>query len=155
VTGALIVIKDKNYYWRNTMPGIQQFDTTMKLLQKVLDLRTKNQEVIGSNIANAETPGYAAQSFSFEEQLKSALSENGLRPVATQSNHFPLAPASLEQVSGIVSAKKDTAGLGDQNTVSVDQEMLKLSENEILYETAVTMLNKKLSQIKYAVNGGA
>ena len=33
--------------------------------------------------------------------------------------------------------------------------MLKLSENEILYETAVTMLNKKLSLLKYAVNGGA
>jgi flagellar basal-body rod protein FlgB len=155
VTGSLIVVKEKNNLWRNTMPGIQQFDSTMKLLQKVLDLRSKNQEVIGSNIANAETPGYAAQSFSFEEQLKGALSENGLRPVATQPNHFPLTPTSLEQVSGIVTAKKDTAGLGDQNTVNVDQEMLKLSENEILYETAVTMFNKKLSQIKYAVNGGA
>jgi flagellar basal-body rod protein FlgB len=137
------------------MSGIQQFDPTMKLLQKVLDLRSKNQEVIGSNIANAETPGYAAQSFRFEDQLKSAISENGLRPVATQTNHFPLAPASIEQVSGVVTAKKDTTGVGDQNTVDVDQEMIKLSENEILYETAVTMLNKKLSMIKYAANGGA
>lgn len=137
------------------MPGIQQFDTTMKLLQKVLDLRSKNQEVIGSNIANAETPGYAAQSLSFEDQLQSVLSGNSLRPVATQPNHFPVAPTSLEQVSGIITVKKDTTGIGDQNTVSVDQEMIKLSENEILYEAAVTMLNKKLSLIKYAANGGA
>ena len=49
------------------MPGIHQFDTTMRLLQKVLDLRSTNQEIIGANIANAETPGYAAQSFSFED----------------------------------------------------------------------------------------
>jgi flagellar basal body rod protein FlgB len=78
------------------MPGIQQFDTTMKLLQKVLDLRSKNQEIISSNIANAETPGYAAQSFTFEEQLKGALSDNNLHPVTTRPNHFPLAPSSLE-----------------------------------------------------------
>jgi flagellar basal-body rod protein FlgB len=136
------------------MPAIQQFDTTMQLLQKVLDLRSKNQEVIGSNIANAETPGYAAQSFTFEEQLKGALGENGLRPVATHTNHIPLAPGNLQQVTGKLSVQKDATGIGDQNSVSVDQEMLKLSENEILYETAVTMLNKKLSMIKYAANGG-
>ncbi len=137
------------------MRGIQQFDTTMQLLQKTLDLRAKNQEIIGANIANAETPGYAAQSFSFEKELQSALSHSGMRPVATQPNHIPLAPASLDQVTGTVSVAKDTAGIGDQNTVSADQEMIKLSQNEILYETAITMLSKKLSQIKYVTNGGA
>jgi flagellar basal-body rod protein FlgB len=137
------------------MPGIQHFDTTMRLLHKVLDLRSKNQEVIGANIANAETPGYSAQSYTFEDQLRSALSGDDLQPVRTQPNHIPLAPADLEQVTGTVSVKKDTTGLGDQNSVSVDQEMIKLSENEILYETAVTMLNKKLSMLKYSVNGGA
>jgi flagellar basal-body rod protein FlgB len=137
------------------MPGIHQFDTTMRLLHKVLDLRQKNQEIIGSNIANAETPGYSAQSFSFEQQLRSALSDNDLRPVATQSNHIPLIPANLEQVSGTVTSTRDATGIGDENSVSVDQEMMNLSENQILYEAAVTMLNKKLSMVKYAVNGGA
>ena len=137
------------------MPGIQQFDTTMNLLQKVLDLRSKNQEVIGSNIANAETPGYSAQSFTFEDQQHSALSDNGMRPVATQPNHIPLTPSTLEQVSGTVSVKKDNTGLGDENSVSVDEEMIKLSQNEILYEAAVTMLNKKMALLKYAANGGA
>jgi flagellar basal-body rod protein FlgB len=137
------------------MPGIQQFDTTMQLLQKVLDLRSKNQEIIGSNIANAETPGYAAQSFTFEEQLKSALSENTSRPTTTQPNHIPLSAVNLEQVTGTVSVKRDATEIGDKNSVSVDQEMLKLSKNEILYETAVAMMNKKLSMLKYTVNGGA
>lgn len=137
------------------MPEIQQFDTTMQLLQKVLDLRSKNQEIIGSNIANAETPGYSAQSFSFEDQLKNALSDNGMHPVTTQANHIPLSPATLDQVQGTVTIKKDATGIGDENSVSVDQEMIKLSKNEILYETAITMLNKKISLLKYAVNGGA
>jgi len=137
------------------MPGIQQFDTTIQLLQKVLDLRSKNQEIIGSNIANADTPGYSAQSFAFEDQLKNALSENGLRPVTAHPNHIPLSSVNLEQVTGTVSVTRDTTGIGDKNNVSVDQEMIRLSQNEILYETAVTMLNKKLSLLKYAANGGA
>jgi len=137
------------------MSGIQQFDTTMNLLQKVLDLRSKNQEIIGSNIANAETPGYSARSFTFENQLKSALADNGPSPVTTQPNHIPLGAVNLEQVTGMVSTNNDATEIGDKNSVSVDQEMLKLSQNEILYETAVTMFNKKLSLLKYAVNGGA
>ena len=137
------------------MPGIHQFDTTMRLLQKVLDLRQKNQEVIGSNIANAETPGYAAQSFSFEQQLQGALSGNDLQPTVTQPNHIPLVPANLDQVTGTVTSTKDKSGFGDENTVSLDQEMVKLSQNEIMYEAAITMLNKKLSMVKYVTNGGA
>jgi flagellar basal-body rod protein FlgB len=137
------------------MPGIQQFDPTMKLLQKVLDLRSKNQEIIGSNIANAETPGYSAQSFTFEDQLKSALSENSPPQMATQPNHIPISPGSLEQVTGKLSTTRDATEIGDKNNVSVDQEMIKLSQNEILYETAVSMLNKKLSMLKYAANNGS
>lgn len=137
------------------MPGIQHFDTTMRLLHKVLDLRSKNQEIIGANIANAETPGYAAQSFTFEDQLHSAMTDNGLHSATTQPNHIPLPPNSLEQVAGTMTTTRDTAGIGDKNTVSVDQEMIKLSKNEILYEAAVTMLNKKIALLKYAANGGA
>lgn len=137
------------------MPGIQTFDTTMLLLQKVLDLRTRNQEIIGSNIANAETPGYAARSFTFEDQLAGALSENGLAPATTHASHFPLGLPALDQVTGRVSVHPDTTGIGDKNSVSVDQEMIRLSENEIKYEAAVTMLNKKLAMLKYATNNGA
>ena len=137
------------------MSGIGEFDTTMRLLQKVLDLRSQNQQIIGSNIANAETPGYANQTFSFEEELKSALSGGGLQPVTSHSGHIPLAPVSLDQVGGTVSFSKDRTGIGDENIVRVDQEMMKLSENQILYEAAVAMLNKKLSMLKYAANGGA
>ena len=137
------------------MPKIHQFDTSMQLLNKVLDLRSKNQEIIGSNIANAETPGFSARSFTFEEQLKSVLSGGDMVPVATQPNHIPLISTNFEQVSGTISIKRDTTGIGDENTVSVDQEMVNLSENEILYEAAIAMLNKKLAMLKYAASGGA
>ena len=67
----------------------------------------------------------------------------------------PAAPGTFEQVQGTITATRDTSGVGDRNTVNVDQEMLNLSKNEIMYEAAVTMLNKKLSMIKYAASGGS
>ncbi|WP_319548126.1 flagellar basal body rod protein FlgB [Desulfogranum marinum] len=137
------------------MPLLQQLDSTSQMLQKVLDLRAKNQQVIGSNIANAETPGYKAKSLEFEDQLKSAMSGAQNGPVTTHPNHIPLQSTNLAQIEGTMTTTTDNTGIGDENSVSVDQEMVKLSENQILYETAVTMLKKKLSLLKYTINGGA
>ncbi len=58
-------------------------------------------------------------------------------------------------MQGTLTTRRDTTGLGDENSVSTDQEMIRLSENQLLYEAAVTMLNKKLSLLKYVTNGGA
>lgn len=137
------------------MSLLQSFDTTLDLLQKILDLRAKNQQVIGSNIANAETPGYSAKTFEFEEELRMAMSSQHAAPTTTHPNHIGLNPTSFREVNGTVTANKDQTGIGDENSVSVDQEMVKLSENQLLYEAAATMLKKKMAMLKYTINGGA
>ena len=134
------------------MPSIS--DSTMTLLQKVLDLRADNERVIASNIANSETPGYAPARFEFEEQLRLAVDKGAFAIKTTHANHLPVAPASLADVTGRVVQEKDTSGIGDQNGVSLDHEMLALAENELLYETAAQLLNKKLTIRKYIIQGG-
>ena len=52
------------------MDPLRPFDSNMQLLSKVLDLRAQKAQVISSNIANAETPGYSASRFAFEEDFK-------------------------------------------------------------------------------------
>ncbi|MFP7756393.1 flagellar basal body rod protein FlgB [Thermodesulfobacteriota bacterium B35] len=136
------------------MPFIQQFDPTLVMLQKVLDLRAENQQVISSNIANADTPGYAPATLEFEEQLRSAMAGDGLKPVVTRPGHIPITPGDVSRVTGTISRHPDTTGIGDENGVSVDKEMVRLSENQILYEAAVTMLNKKLAALKYVAGDG-
>ncbi len=133
---------------------LTHFDTTMKLLQKVLDLRSKNQRVISSNIANAETPGYAPASMSFESQLHDVMHGPTLRPVTTRPGHLTVSPSSLDDIQGSITRHPDRTGIGDENGVSVEEEMMKLSENQLLYEAAVTMLNKKLAILKYTANDG-
>ena len=128
------------------------FDKTGQLLQKVMDLRQQNQDVIASNIANAQTPGYSAAKLDFEEALAGAAGRDEKGMATTHPRHLPV--SGIGQVQGKVLRTPDRSGLGDGNNVSLDQEMIGLAENQILYEAATQMLNKKLGILKYAAQDG-
>lgn len=133
----------------------QPFDANVQLLSKVLDLRSRNQQVIASNIANAETPGYSPAKFTFDDELNMAVGNRGELPLSQSHHaHIPIGPADINSVTGTITITEDKTGIGDENGVKVDDEMLALSENQILYEAAAQLLKKKLSMISYAVSGG-
>ncbi|PNU21112.1 flagellar basal body rod protein FlgB [Geothermobacter hydrogeniphilus] len=120
------------------------FDTSMQMLRKVIELRQKSQQVIASNIANADTPGYRPRRLEFEKSLARAVS-GGMNQKATCPEHLS-ADGTLSGLTGEV--------VTENGAVNVDQEMIKLSENQILYEAAVQMLNKKLALLKYVAQDG-
>lgn len=136
------------------MNPLDPFDANTRLLQKVMDLRSTNQRIIATNIANADTPGYNRKVFKFEDQLQQAISgvNNGL--TTTNSRHISTTPGNVNDVTGLVREIEDDTGLGDENSVSVDTEMIALSENEILYETAAQLLKKKFDMLNYIVREG-
>lgn len=137
------------------MDPLRPFDSNMQLLGKVLDLRAEKAQVISANIANAETPGYSSSRFDFEEDLASAIGKHGgIRLATSHETHIPLGPANFNSVTGKIITEKNNSGIGDGNGVSVDQEMLALSENELLYETTALLLKKKMTLLKYVISGG-
>jgi flagellar basal-body rod protein FlgB len=137
------------------MDPIKPFDANMQLLSKVLDLRARKAQVISANIANAETPGYAANRFDFEEDLAKALGADGTMSLATSHRaHIPLGPTNFNAVTGKIVTIKDQTGVGDKNSVQLNQEMLDLSENELLYETTAQLLKKRLSMLNHVISGG-
>lgn len=137
------------------MDPIKPFDTNMQLLSKVLDLRAQKAQVISANIANAETPGYSANKFDFEEDLTRALgNDKGIKLTTTHATHLPLGPTNFNGVTGKIVTIESKTGIGDKNSVEVAQEMLALSENELLYETAAQLLKKKITQLNYVISGG-
>lgn len=131
------------------------FDPSIQLLSKTLDLRARNQQVIAANIANAETPGYAPARLHFEEELRNAVGAGSSMKLATShANHIPLGAGDIASVQGSITFEPDKTGIGDENGVNVDSEMIALSENELLYESAAQLLRKKLGMIKFVVSGG-
>ncbi len=137
------------------MNTLKLSDPTTALLKKVLDLRSTNQKVISSNIANAETPGYSPARFEFEAELQNAIgNKDGLKMRTSHHNHIPPGAGSLRSITGKIITTEDNTGIGDENGVNVDQEMIASSQNQILYEAAAQLLKKRSSLLKYVIQGG-
>ena len=126
----------------------------MAVLQKSLDLRAQKQQIIAGNIANAETPGYAARKMSFEDDLRKAINTPEMAGRTSNARHFPLGSAGVQGVEGDISREIQASPLGDGNSVSVDDEMFDLAENQLLYEAGSQILKKKLTMLKYAASDG-
>ncbi len=129
-------------------------DRTLAVLEKSLDLRARNQQVIAGNMANVDTPGYSARKLSFEDDLQQALKRPEMSTKPTHARHLPVNGASLNQIQGRIERDVDTSGMGDGNTVSLAEEMFSLAENQLLYEAGTQILKKKLTMLKYAVSDG-
>ncbi|MCF8107129.1 MAG: flagellar basal body rod protein FlgB [Desulfohalobiaceae bacterium] len=128
------------------------FDSTIQVLDKVLELRTRKLEVISSNIANAETPGYAAQRMDFEKDLQEAISASGTKVSVTHPRHIATGSGGdIGSFQADVYREEDKSGLGDKNSVSLDQEMVDMSRNQIRFEAAIRSLNKKFSMLKMVI----
>ena len=135
------------------MPIDSGFDPTIGGLNTALNLRLMNQNVISSNIANADTPGYKAKSMEFEGALRDALGVgNELKPETNDPRHIvhrstdPVEPEIFDDPNGVESL--------DGNTVDRASEMAKMAENQLLYDGAAEMLKRKLGMLKYAISEG-
>ena len=132
------------------------FDKTMRLLQRSLDLRSARQRVITSNLANEETPGYRASELTFMDQLQSAQKGRLLIVMAaTQSRHFGLrGPQGVQAVVGKLGEVPAGDLPLDANSVNLELEMAKLSENAMQYNAAATILAKKFHGLLNAIREG-
>lgn len=132
------------------------FDKTMRLLERTLDLRSAKQRVISSNLANEETPGYRASELTFMDQLHSA--QKGRLPIvlaATQTRHFGIrGPQGVQAVSGKLNEVPAGDLPLDANSVNLELEMAKLSENAMQYNAAATILAGKFRSLLSAIREG-
>ena len=134
------------------------FSNTIDLLGKSIDLRSKNQTLIASNIANAETPNFIPKKLAFDEELQSALKSGstGQRSGATpHQRHIPVrgAGTDLHSVTGkIIETPAKTPGK-DGNAVELENEMGKMSENQIMFNVSVQLLTKKFEGLRSAIKG--
>jgi flagellar basal-body rod protein FlgB len=121
------------------------FDKTTRALGASVKLRQTRNNVISSNIANAETPGFQAKKMDFEDALARALDNDGTTDV-TQN--------AIGRVGAEIYENPDAAMNNDGNTVDMDKEMSSLAENSIMYKAAIQLINKKMAALKYAATDG-
>lgn len=133
----------------------QLLDKTGSALRTAINMRLLKGNVISSNIANAETPGYSAKKVDFEEALSRALDLDGMRGMSTSDgNHFAVGGGSLSHVRPDVYDNPEGAINNDGNTVDLEREMASLAENDLMSRAAIQLINKKLATLRYAITEG-
>jgi len=121
-------------------------DKTIDALATALNFRQMRQEIIASNIANSETPGYKAKRIDFEEALARALDVDGQNSLNTNDKrHFNVGQGDISNISPDIYEDPNGHVTENGNTVDRDKEMALMAENKILYDAAIQLLNKKLS----------
>ncbi len=131
------------------------FSTTFDVLHRNMTLRQQRQEVLSANIANAETPGFVAKDVQFEEALRNAATPPALAPLQrTHAQHLASPRPALGEVQSVlVATPSDNIG-NDLNTVSIDQEMSKLTMNTFHYNASAEFLSRSFDQLKRTISEG-
>lgn len=124
-----------------------------KLMSRKMDWLTQRQEVLSQNIANADTPEFKTKdlkSFTFRDALGDS---RRLTPAATNASHLAgtRGPGGMAQEQR-VRDPYETAP--DGNNVILEDQMMRMSQNAIDYQTITSLYKKQVTMIKSAIRSG-
>ncbi|AKJ69709.1 flagellar biosynthesis protein FlgB [Pandoraea thiooxydans] len=146
---------------------VDKLDAALRFNQDALDLRAYRQEVLSSNIANADTPGYKARDFAFGSALAQAV-ERGAQsaqaapaqpggPVLLRTSARQFAGQAMPSTNAGAPAGVDLAyrvpyqPSVDGNTVDLDNERVRFADNVVHYETGLTVISNQIKQMLAAI----
>ncbi len=136
---------------------IDRLDQDLSTLRNAMNIRGYRQELLASNIANADTPNYKARDVDFKGALQAAMGGRGapaVRPVTlarTQAGHFGGNGESAH--SGAVKHRAEYQGAVDGNTVNMDVERAAFAENALQLEALIMFVSKRFEGLQRAIQG--
>jgi flagellar basal-body rod protein FlgB len=126
----------------------------MRGLERVLDLSAFRHQVIATNLANVDTPGYRTRDVrEFAGEIEQAMAGGEEAALAGQSLTGPsLATPSFTPVAHEIRGLLERP---DGNNVSVERESLLLAQNQLRFQVAVQFLKAEFHRLSSAINGGS
>ncbi len=119
---------------------------------KAMIARARRSEVLASNIANADTPGFKARDIDFHAMMRSV--DSGLKSqhlLRTHSNHIGSSRNDIHNED--LKYRTPNQPSLDGNTVDINIEKAEFSENAIQYMASLRFLNGKINGLKLALKG--
>ena len=125
-------------------------DKALAFDSKMLSARGYRQQILASNIANADTPNYKAMDVDFSQMLTSAMGNISMR--RTDAGHLDAQGGSA--VAGLKPMYRAAVQPSiDGNTVDADVEQAQFSENALQYMSTLQFLNGKIQSTLLALRG--
>jgi flagellar basal-body rod protein FlgB len=134
-------------------------DNTMRALERSLDFKLERQQLLASNIANADTPNYKPKDLDFEGNLRSAMGDDpGGRMLGLTNQGHMGTSGGFDHAHPELVERVDVANSMDHNGVDLDQELVRYTENGIRYSATLEMMKRRHGMLTYTVmkmSGGA
>ena len=143
-----------------------KLDDYLSFNQTALNVRSQRQQLLASNIANADTPNYKARDIDFASTLKNKMKATqsseaaqvpGVSLAQTSPMHMagrPMQPTVAPNTDSALYRKVDQASL-DGNTVDMDTERQQFADNGLHYEATVTAVNGQLKNLMSVIQSGS
>jgi flagellar basal-body rod protein FlgB len=133
----------------------EQFTQRLDNLSSGLVLRAHRQQVLASNIANADTPGYVARDFDFAKALTQAQSgqSSGTDVALTDARHLSVTTSSELGTGTRLAYTVQTQPSMDKNTVDMDRERANFTDNAVRYESTLRFINSHVRTMLSAIQG--
>jgi flagellar basal-body rod protein FlgB len=125
----------------------------LSILRERMSWLNQRQDVLTQNIANADTPGFSAHDLKpldFSNELRKAQNpmQNAGQLLVTDPHHIAITNSSqaFENYQ-----TNDTEANPSGNTVSLEQEMIKVSDTEAQFQAATNLYAKAVTMMKTAI----
>jgi len=130
----------------------QPIDNLFGMHTGALALWQRRTEVLASNLANADTPGYLARDVDFRKALAAAGSSG--------DGSLPLAAPTAGQIDPVAQARDTlayrvpTQPSMDGNTVDAQQEQAAFAANSVHYQASMAFITAQIRMLRTAITGG-
>ncbi|MBE0509913.1 MAG: flagellar basal body rod protein FlgB [Chromatiales bacterium] len=134
---------------------MSKLDNAFGMHELALKLRSQRMEVLASNLANADTPGYKAKDIDFKAVLSSY--QNGAASSAQASKGMKVTHERHLGASDGMAAetlyRNPLQPSLDGNTVDAHVEKGKFMENALQYQATLSFIDSRIQSLRKAIRG--
>ena len=126
-------------------------DNIFGIHAQMLRLRAERAQVLASNLANAETPGYKARDLNVDKVFSGLLNNQVESLAKTNVEHL-----SGNEDSGTAPRMQYRVQVQpslDGNTVDMEQERSAFMQNALMYQASLQFINGRISGLLTAIRG--
>ncbi len=132
---------------------IDKLDAAFAFHEKALGLRAQRQQLLATNIANANTPNFQARDIDFAAALKAATGGSGTNRLAQSAAGHLASKGSDAGGTLEPQYRVPTQPSIDGNTVEMDHERVQFAENALRYEVHLNALSGQIKTMLAALQG--
>lgn len=124
----------------------------VSMLKRSMGWLKDRQSVLSQNVANADTPKYTPhdlKKIDFEQEMRSSAPPTGSGLAMDRTNPMHMSAPTMTPYQEVETRDKETDPTG--NSVSLEEEMIKVANTQAEYQQASNLYGKTLTMMKTAI----